>query len=320
MKKIVVSSSSWFPQSGGLKVLHKLVDTLNVLGYDAYIAPSNPSGLGWHNTHLYTFNTPYDNVKLITQEVFENLNDAIVVYPESWYGNYLNAPNVVRWILGAANEEYMRDGQINSFRFDAWKDTDLWFWFSPLYKTKKFTSKFKNLDNDLTLIEFHRDIFKNKGGIRDINCWTLRKAASHIKEKDYIHEPDAIFFGDIDKNIYKDYTKLHVNPDYDFPGNYRRLADTFNRTNRFYSYDVYTFISIQALMCGADSIVVPDKNISIEDYMNGFEFHKYNAYGLDDLDRAKSIRNELDENITDFENRTINQIHTFVEKCNDYFK
>lgn len=314
MKKFIVSSPSWFPSSGGITILHKLVHTLNELGYDAYLAPSGPSGLGWHPGHI-PFESParYDQVKLITQEVYENLQDAIVVYPETWYGNYLNAPNVVRWIMGPVNPRYTGQGNLYGIFYDAWKESELWFWYSDLYKTDAFSAnERKDVGNDLYVPEFFRDIFYDTHGERDLDCWTLRKATDRVDPRDYIHKATDLFLGDIDKSL--------PNPDYDFPGNYDRLAELFNRTNRFYSYDAYTFVSVQAIMCGADSIVYPMKGLDRASYMNGSELHRYIAYGLDDLDRAKSVRNEFNDHITEVENRSLEQIHTFVQKCYDYYK
>lgn len=299
MKKFVISSASYFPSSGGLTILHKLCDTMNRLGYDAYIAPSGPSGLGFHSSDI-PYYTPYENVKLITQDVYENLDDAVVVYAETWYGNHLNAPNVVRWMMGSANPFYMSD----------WKDTDLWFWYTPMYKTKLFNSFNKDLNNDLYLPEFYRDTFVNMGMERTLNCWTLRKATGKVSVNEYIHDPDDIFLGDIGPEY----------SDYDYAGNFVNFAKLLNITKRFYSYDVYTFASIQAAMCGADSIVVPAPELDKETYFNGHELHKYNAYGIDDIDRARAVRNELNDHINQIEADSIEQIHTFVEKCNAYFK
>lgn len=312
-KKFVIAAPSWFPSSGGITVLHKFAHTLNELGYDAYIAPSGPSGLGWHPEHV-PFNSPsrYDKIKFITDEVYHDLHNAIVIYPETWYGNFLNAPNVVRWILGPTNPKYMVAGSAYGRHWDSWKDTDLWFWYSNLYTTTSFNSFNKNLDNILYVGEFFRDIFYNRNIERTLNCWTLRKSTGLITPDDYIHSPDDLFFGDIDKSL--------PNPDYDFPGNFNKLSELFNQTNKFYSYDAYTFINIQALMCGAESIVYPKPGLSKEDYFNGYPLHKYVAYGLDDLERAKSVKNEFNSHLDMIESESITQIHEFVNKCYDYFK
>lgn len=313
MKKFVVAAPTWFPSSGGITILHKLVHTLNELGYDAYLSPSGPSGIAWHPPNA-EFHSPekYNKIKLLTQEVYDNLQDAIVVYPETWYGNYLNAPNVVRWIMGAADPQYMSAGSMYGISWPAWKESDLWFWYTDLYKTSTFSSFDKNKDNTLFLVEFHKDIFYNKNIEREFNIWTLRKSTGKVDPKDYIHKPEDIFLGDINKSL--------PNPDNDFPGRFHDFADLLNKTKTFYSYDAYTMVSFQAVMCGADSVVAPRPGLSKEEYYNGSELNRYSAYGLEDLDRARSFKNEINDHISHIESDSIKGIHTFVEKCYDYFK
>ena len=313
MKKFVVSAPSWFPSSGGITILHKLVHVLNELGYDAYLAPSGPSGLGWHMAHIpFQISSKYDKVKLITDEVYNNLQDAIVVYPETWYGNYLNAPNVVRWIMGPANPKYMTAGHGWGVQWDAWKDTDLWFWYTPLYKTKTFSSFDKDLDNILYVGEFYREIFYDKNITRNVNCWTLRKSTGLIDPKNYIHQSTDLFLGDVDKSL--------PNPDFDFPGQYSKFSHVLNQTNIFYSYDPYTFISVQAVMCGADSVVVPRDGLSKDEYYSGHPLHRYIAYGLDELDACRKIRPELNDHLNLIEKESIDYVHKFVKICHDHYK
>lgn len=280
MKKFIISTHSFDFGIGGLKVLHKLCHLLNENGYDAYLCPVNFD---------YSF-ASYDkyNVKMITQELLDNIGDCIVVYPESWYGNYLNAPNVVRWMIGLPSEPHVK----------TWSNKDLWFWYIPQYITKIYN---KNINNFLYVGEQHREIFFNQNLERSINCWTLRKAQEFITPKQYVHPTDAVFIP------------------YQSAGDLIGLSNLYNKSKEFYCYDNYTYLPIQALMCGVDSIVVPN-NFTYEQFMNGFELNKYIAFGTSDLVRAKSIRNEFYNHLDEIENITIKQLHEFVNKCYDYFK
>jgi len=126
-KKFLISTHGFDMGIGGLKVLHKLCHLLNESGRDAYLIP-------------YDFNQTfgvYDNynVKMVTQEILDNLNDVVVVYPESWYGNYLNAPNVVRWMIGFPSEKHIA----------TWDSRDLWFWYIPFYITKEYNKDSQNI-------------------------------------------------------------------------------------------------------------------------------------------------------------------------------
>jgi hypothetical protein len=280
MKKFLISTHGFDMGIGGLKVLHKLCHLLNEKGYDAYLIPLN-------------FNEPFGiyenyNVKMVTQEILDNLEDVVVIYPESWYGNYLNAPNVVRWMIGLPSEVHI----------NTWSNTDLWFWWVPYYTTDKYN---KDKDNILHVEEQHQDIFYDRKLNRSGSCWSLRKAQDRIQPENYIHPKDSTFIP------------------YHAVGDLIGLSNLFNSKDIFYCYDDYTYISIQSLMCNTDTIIIPSKK-SIEEFQNGYELNKYLAYGIDDLPRAKSIRHEFFDHLNKIEQETQKQLDKFIEICYDYFK
>lgn len=280
MKKFLISTHGFDIGIGGLKVLHKLCHLLNERGQDAYLIPVD-------------FNQPFGvyekyNTKMVTQEVLDDLDNVIVIYPESWYGNYLNAKNVVRWMIGFPSEVHI----------NTWSDKDLWFWYLPFYMTEKYN---KDKDNILYIGEQHREIFYNRNLNKSGSCWMLRKAQDYIKPEQFIHPENSTFIP------------------YQSGGDLVGLSNLFNSKDIFYCYDNYTYISIQSLMCGTDTIVVPH-NKTKEDFFKGYELNKYLAYGLNDLDRAKSIRNEFNDHLDSIEQNTIKQLDIFIDKCYDYFK
>lgn len=280
-KKFLISTHGFDMGIGGLKALHKLCHLLNQEGEDAYLIPVN-------------FNHPfgvYDkyNVKMVTQEVLDNLNDVIVVYPESWFGNYLNAPNVVRWILGPPSDDHIV----------TWSNSDLWFWWIPFYLTDKYT---KDTDNFLCITEQHRDIFYDMKLNRSGTCWSLRKAEKIIKPDQYIHPSDSHFIP------------------YHAAGDVVGLSKLFNSKELFYCYDDHTYLIIQALMCNTDVVVIPPISKDKEKFQNGYDLNKYAAYGLEDLDRSRSLRSEFFDALDKIESKSLSQLHTFIEKCHAYFK
>lgn len=279
-KKFVISTHGFDMGIGGLKVLHKLCHLLNENGYDAYLVPFN------FNIQFAVYDKY--NVKMVTHDILNNLQDAIVIYPESWYGNYLNAPNVVRWMLGFPSNEHIK----------TWNDNDLWFWYQ---KTYKIGGDLKHLDNNLYVGEQHRDIFYDMNLPRNGSCWTLRKATGHVTPNQYKHPHDSSFIA------------------YNDASNLIKLSELFNRKEQFYCYDNYTYITIQSVMCNTDCIVVPN-DMKYDDFINGHPLNKYVAYGYDDLSRAKSIRNEFIDELDEIEQTTIKQLHEFVNKCYDYYK
>lgn len=280
-KKFLISTHGFDMGIGGVKVLHKLCHLLNERGHDAYLIPLH---FDWP---FYVYEQY--NVKMVTQEIMDNLDDVIVVYPESWFGNYLNAPNVVRWMIGFPSDEHIK----------TWDDKDLWFWYYPFYLTDKYKDKHPN--NFLYVGEQHRDIFYDHKQPRSGSCWSLRKAQDYVTPSQYAHPNNSTFIP------------------YNAAGDLVGLSYLFNSKETFYCYDNYTYLPIQSLMCNTDAVVVPI-NKTKEEFLAGFELNRYIAYGIDDLPRAKSIRNEFFEHLDLMEKRTIEQLDTFVEKCYDYFK
>ena len=306
MKKFVISSHGFDMGTGGIKVLHKLCHLLNEKGYDAYIAPIYLP-CNW----MYTYDKY--NTKIVTTEILENLDDCICVYPEYYGGNLLrdsgyNPKNIVRWMLAPPNP--------NTVASWAPYDSELWFWFIPQYITEYPN---KDTDNLLFIFEPHREIFYDKKLPRSGSCYTIRKGELYINE----HV----------ENSYEDY-KIHPDdsiliPSVGSPSNdMEYLANLFNTTERFYSYDTFTFLSVQSVMCNTDSIVIPAKPgprsdpyvRSKEQYLSSAPLNRYIAYGIDDLPRARSIRNELSDHIDYIERETSQKVDEFVDKCFTYFR
>lgn len=279
-KKFLISTHGFDMGIGGLKVLHKLCHLLNEIGEDAYLIPVN-------------FNQPFGvyenyNVKMVTEDILNNLNDVVVIYPESWFGNYLNAPNVVRWMLAFPSEDHIV----------TWSEKDLWFWLFPYYITEKAN---KHSDNILFVDEQHRDIFYDRNLPRNGSCWTLRKAQDVIKPEQYVHPADSTFIP------------------YHSAGNIAALSDLFNSKELFYCYDNCTYLFFQSTMCNTDTVVIPQGG-SKENFINGHPMNKYVAYGIEDLPRAKSLRREFFDHLDFIEQNTKKQLYTFIDKCNEYFK
>jgi hypothetical protein len=277
MKSFVIYTYDYSPGVGGIKVMHKLCDMLNANGAEAYLMPIHI------RDDFYTcsnYNTP-----LITQEVLDDLDNTVVIYPEGIKGNPLNAKNVIRWILGP------------SLQADAetYSKSDLVYWYMDYYYNDYLGQK----ENQLNVSEFHSDIFTNVGYERAGSCYTIRKSKSIPNA----HPEDSIFIP------------------FNAAGDLTGLAELFNRTERFYCYDTYTFLSIQAAMCGCISIVIPDPNITKEQWLNGSRLSKYGmAYGEDDIDRALKTLPLLFKEIGKMKLEMNENVIKFIEHCQNYFK
>jgi hypothetical protein len=276
MKPFVIYTYDYDPGVGGIKVMHKLCHLLNQIGYPCYLMPIHVRD---------TFNVCSDyNTPLITQEIFDNISDAIVIYPEGIHYNPLNSKNVVRWILGPANQT----------DYNTYSDTDLIYWYMDYYYTDELGSR----ENQLMITEFHSNIFQNKNVSRNGSCYSIRKG----NPKSLVHPADSIEI------------KFHD------AGNLSNISSIFNATEKFYCYDNYTFLSIQAAMCGCISIVIPDGTKTKEEWLMGSRFNPYGvAFGETDIDRAIETLPLLYKEIEIAEEDMIKQVNKFVERCKERF-
>ena len=277
IKRYVIYTYDYNPGVGGIKVMHKLCDMLNANGVEAYLMPINV------NDDFYAcsdYNSP-----LITQEVYDDIENAIVIYPEGIQGNPLNSKNVVRWMLGPAVQEAAK----------TYSKNDLIYWYMDYY----YTDYLGQRENQLRITELHSDIFKKANYDRIGSCYTIRKANPAI----LTHPEDSIFIP------------------FNAAGDLTGLAELFNRTERFYCYDNYTFLFTQAAMCGCISVVIPDGTKTKEEWLNGSRLYKYGiAYGEDDIPRALSTLPLMFKEIDQIKLEMNEQVIKFTEHCQNYFK
>lgn len=224
------------------------------------------------------------NTPLVTYEILENLDECIVIYPEGITYNPLNAKNVVRWILHYSHNYEKTYGK-----------EDLIYYINEYYHSDFLGSK----NNNLYVIEFHDDIFIDAGYDRSGSCYTIRKAVNPT----LIHPADSIFIP------------------FNAAGDLIRLAELFNRTEKFYCYDNHTFLFTQAAMCGCISIVIPEPGMTKDKWMYGSRLHRFGvAWGEDDIPRAIETLPLLKEEIQTVKKEIIQNVLNFANHCNTYFK
>ena len=98
------------------------------------------------------------------------------------------------------------------------------------------------------------------------------------------------------------------------------LVELFNRTEKFYCYDNYTFLSTQAAMCGCISIVIPDGTKTKEEWLNGSRLYKYGiAYGEEDIPRALETLPLMFEEINQINLEMNKEVIKFAQHCNNIF-
>ena len=276
MKKFIIYTYDYSPAVGGIKVMHKLCDLLNSNGYESYLMPI-------HVRDEFLVSADY-NTPLVTNEILENLDDCIVIYPEGTSYNPLNAKNVVRWILHYPQRDEKTYG-----------NSDLIYYINQYY----YSEYLGHRDNILYVAEFHDDIFKNAGYSRKGSCYSIRKANDPM----LVHPTDSIPISFQDA------------------GNLVWLANLFNKSEKFYCYDNHTFLYTQAAMCGCISIVVPQPGMNKDTWMSGSRLHPYGvAWGESDIPRALETLPKLYEEINLVKKEIIEGIIKFANHCNQYFK
>ena len=277
MKKFIIYTYDYSPGVGGIKVMHKLCDLLNKNGFESYLMPI------FLREEFYTcldYNTP-----LITQEILDDIENCIIIYPEGIKYNPLGSKNVVRWILGPSKQEDA----------ETYSKADLVYYINDYYYNEYLGQR----ENNLYVVEFHDDIFTNMNYERKGSCYAIRKA----NPTHFIHPEDSISIS------------------WDVVGNLTELSTLFNKTERFYCYDNHTFLFTQAAMCGCVSIVVPDPMFSKEQWMYGSRLHQYGvAYGEEDIPRALETLPLLLQEIEKIKLEVNEKVITFAEHCQKYFK
>lgn len=128
----------------------------------------------------------------------------------------------------------------NSIKGNPWKAKKIirWMLYTPTNETDGvvlYYSKQFGTGPILRIIDPHLDIFYDKKQKRKGNCWTWRKAR---------------------KDGWKESLKPTSGIEIARGTDNNTLSNLFNRTERFTCYDGASFLSIQAALCGCDSLVL----------------------------------------------------------------
>ncbi|MBD3839357.1 MAG: hypothetical protein IE878_03090 [Epsilonproteobacteria bacterium] len=148
--KFIIYSHRYDINSGGLIVLHFLCHLLNNLGYEAYLWPSyrpifnnkRPiKSLGqfvkYYRKELHRSFIVNKNWNTPIAKRGQELENAIVIYPEVVDGNPLNAKDVVRWLL---HKPGFHGGKIN------FGVKDMIIGFGEKFSTQEFPINKDNLN------------------------------------------------------------------------------------------------------------------------------------------------------------------------------
>lgn len=294
-RTFVIWASSYTERSGGALVLHYLCHYLNMCGYRAVLWHSGKlprGGNGWRRTSLYYLKglnrirkgirrtSPTLNTPLASDKDVEN---GIVIYPEVVKDNPLRASRVVRWFL---HKPGYHTSNLN------YGKNELYVYYQSAFNEPP--------DRGVATSEFYFPVvlecFKQTNcGERSGTCYILRKGRNRAIHHD-------INSGTVIDNL---------------PHN--EIAALFNRSEYCISYDMYTFYSTYAALCGCKSIVVPQPGMSKETWLPE-EHRRFGvAYGEEDLAWAISTRPKLLAHLQLEKQKTLATVGKFADKCLRFF-
>ena len=319
MKKmdfILVSPSR--QNNGGAIVLHLLCKLLRDKGYNArilYMDMTKPTKhqrvQAWKNwfsfvrhditrcikacvlkNTKYIKNKKYNGytytpVKGWRSKIFPIVDDnAIVVYPEVFWGNPLKAKNVVRWFLS-----------FDCFQnnLDAYRDDTLVFTYRKVFNNWELNPTCRTM----YLTNFDYSMYKQYNyNQRDGACYIVRKGEKR---------PDlpCKFDGPVIDNRSE-----------------QEIVNIFNKSKYCISYDTQTFYSIIASICGCISIIMLENGKSKSDYVSENDTTYGLAYGnnSEEIEYAIRTRRALIKKIENFKVENNVAVTYFIEECEHWLK
>lgn len=196
----IILAPSWNEKSAGVKALYQLCHDLRAYGQDAYMARTYSSA---------------NNPKLDNPFTDKYTPDAIVISPELFEGNVLNARKMVRYALNTVG--FM--GGPSDF-----PRTDMLYYFS-----KTFVHNNRDPENLLTPPLVDLDLFKDLNLPRFGACFVARKYKAH---------------GGIVGNEAREWLELK-----DHDNTLKDIAKIFQTKNYFVCYE-NTYMMFEAVMAG----------------------------------------------------------------------
>jgi len=298
--EFIVFAPPYNPNIGGFVVLHQLCHFLNEIGRTCHLVPWFSSAEISPIDDVAVANRVFEQRESIRRDSYRvnpDLNtplyrrpwrgiakrdDVVVVYPEVVFGNPLRARNVARWLLhnpGFHNKHcYYVPGEVHFRYMDAYKPLPLpWIEASDLI---------------LTVLRTPWEQYKEPpvgSPPREGTAYIVRKGAG----KPLVHD---------------------VNGSIQIDGmSHAEISDVFRRVKTFISYDTYTFFSALAVVAGADSVVIPDAGVSVDEWMPDPEKRAGLAYGFDDLERARASRDQLLAGLEALDRQTEGMVKAFAD-------
>jgi len=305
IKRFIIFAPSYNEKSGGIVVLHKLCHLLNELGYQAYLYPHREQFVFDKSNFVKimmlfikfelksllngfkvnrSFNTPVitDKKKIIADD------DCIVFYSELVLGNPLNAKNVVRWLL---HQPGFHTGQV------MYNANELLFKFNSAIKDFNYPGSM-TADQELKVIHYPLEHYNKDGANNERSgiAYCLRKG----KNKPIVHDlKNSILIDEL---------------------SHEEVAKVFKRVKTFISYDTYTAYSLFAVLCGCQSVVIPDAGVSEQEWYPNPQDRSGIAYGLEQIENADKTKYLVEAYVKSEEAKSTMNVESAVRELKKFFK
>lgn len=285
--EFVIYAYPWDENVGGYIVLHTLCARLTELGYAAAVWPSWKPGrptATWRSLRSWLayflrglffekFDTGPFKLKIAG---WKDLDDAVIVYPEIVTGNPLGAQRAVRWLLYS----HRVGAALKNYGSD-----DLFFYYNEAFDDPGLHDGRDHLLRVSNSVPAYRQW---NFGTRRGSCVMVRKGANRKLD---LHPADAIPVDGLSHD---------------------ELATIFNQVETCYCYDLYTYFSIYAAVCGCVPILAPQAGLS-EDEWEPEVLNRYGlAYGQDRVEWALNTRELLLTSMKDKRSREDETVHRFA--------
>lgn len=296
MTKFVVYAPRYDSSSGGAIALHKLASLLRQQGQDVkiwyYDQPHIKSFI--NGRFILSFlrvltkkfvlrrdmKNPYDT----PTAQHSDISGSIVIYPEIISGNPIAGKYIVRWFLNKPGD---MTGKIS------YGKNELYFCYKTFFNDPEINPHSENI---LTVSEIQKYIYRNKElPNRYGSCYLIRKGKG--RSLDY-HEADALCIDGL---------------------GHQKVADIFNNTRYFISYDLYSMYSRFAAMCGCIPVVVPKEGLTKEAWRPNEADRHGIAYGYEDIEWAIQTRHLLLDQLDRIEEASQESVREFREKTERFF-
>ena len=305
-RKYLIVAPTYDENIGGHVVLHKLCHLLNERGIEAYLLPHidtysvnstnffasclKAAKQHWRGK-LRSYRTNPHFFSPVLDLLPENMGDSswVVVYPEGVNGNPAGAKNVVRWLL---HQPGFHTGEI-------------------FYGLGELHVKYNSAIHDfhfpgcalaphpLKIIHYPINLYSAATNVEERKgiAYCIRKG----KGKKMVH--------DVSNSILIDGMS------------HAEIAKVFSRAERFISYDSLTAYSRFAVISGCTSIVVPDQDVSVDQWYPNIEDRWGIAYGMSDEAIAWANRTShlVGARIQEEEEECHQDLTRFLKNVDDYF-